>query len=196
MSSPSAWSQLRLATPRLLLRPLADGDAQALYAIFSDPRVMRFWSSEPWATLDRAHQHIALRRAELERGEDPCLAIERVADAALIGTCTLFHHVPQCRRAELGYGLAVSAWGQGYVQEAVSRLLAWGFDEMGLNRVEADIDPRNVASARSLERLGLRREGLLRERWIVGDEVSDTALYGLLRADWLQRDPPDASGAR
>ena len=58
---------------------------------------------------------------------------------------------------------------------------------MALNRVEADIDPRNEASARTLERLGFRREGLLRERWIVGDEVSDTALYGLLQRDWYWR---------
>jgi len=52
-----------------------------------------------------------------------------------------------------------------------------------LNRIEADIDPRNVASAGLLERLGFVREGVLRERWIVGDEASDSALYGLLASD-------------
>ena len=58
-----------------------------------------------------------------------------------------------------------------------------GATTIGLNRLEADIDPRNVASAGLLERLGFVREGLLRERWIVGDEVSDSALYGLLASD-------------
>jgi ribosomal-protein-alanine N-acetyltransferase len=61
------------------------------------------------------------------------------------------------------------------------------FAEFDLNRIEADIDPRNVASARSLERLGFRKEGRLRERWIVSGEVSDSDLYGLLRIDWLAR---------
>jgi RimJ/RimL family protein N-acetyltransferase len=59
------------------------------------------------------------------------------------------------------------------------------FDDLQLNRIEADVDPRNAASCRALERLGFLREGLLRERWIVGGEVSDSAMYGLLRADWL-----------
>ncbi len=72
------------------------------------------------------------------------------------------------------------------MDEALRGLLAYGFTELNLNRVEADIDPRNHASARSLERLGFTREGLLRERWIVDGEVSDTALYGLLRREWMK----------
>jgi ribosomal-protein-alanine N-acetyltransferase len=84
----------------------------------------------------------------------------------------------------VGYSLASAEWGNGYMQEALTALLDYGFSELDLNRVEADVDPRNAASGRSLERLGFRREGLLRERWIVGGEVSDTALYGLLRKDW------------
>ncbi len=71
------------------------------------------------------------------------------------------------------------------MDEALRALLGHGFAELGLNRVEADIDPRNAASARSLERLGFKKEGHLRERWIVGDEVSDTATYGLLKSEWV-----------
>jgi RimJ/RimL family protein N-acetyltransferase len=61
------------------------------------------------------------------------------------------------------------------------------FDDLRLNRLEADVDPRNAASCRALERLGFQREGLLRERWIVAGEVSDSAMYGLLHADWMAR---------
>jgi RimJ/RimL family protein N-acetyltransferase len=70
------------------------------------------------------------------------------------------------------------------MQEALGALLDFGFGELDLNRIEADIDPRNSASARTLERLGFTKEGYLRERWIVGEEVSDTAIYGLLRREW------------
>jgi len=70
------------------------------------------------------------------------------------------------------------------MHEALQALLDFGFGELDLNRIEADIDPRNSASARTLERLGLTKEGYLRERWIVGEEVSDTALYGLLRREF------------
>lgn len=100
--------------------------------------------------------------------------------------CTLFAFSAQCRRAEVGYALASQCWGCGYMDEALRALLGYGFGELGLNRVEADIDPRNKASARSLERLGFVKEGHLRERWVVGDEVSDTALYGLLARDCSQ----------
>jgi RimJ/RimL family protein N-acetyltransferase len=107
-------------------------------------------------------------------------------DGALIGNCTLFALNAQCRRAELGYVLGSRQWGQGFMHEALQALLGHGFAELDLNRVEADIDPRNEASARSLRRLGFAQEGYLRERWIVGGEVSDTALYGLLRQDWAR----------
>jgi RimJ/RimL family protein N-acetyltransferase len=79
------------------------------------------------------------------------------------------------------------------MHEALLALLNHGFTDWGLNRVEADIDPRNLGSARVLERLGFRREGLLRQRWIVGDEVSDSAWYGLLRSEWRGAGLADAA---
>ena len=71
------------------------------------------------------------------------------------------------------------------MREALSALLAYGFVELDLHRIEAELDPRNVASARSLERQGFQREGVLRERWIVNGEIQDSYLYGLLRHEWL-----------
>ena len=70
------------------------------------------------------------------------------------------------------------------MREALSALLDFGFQKLDLNRVEADIDPRNLASAKLLDRLGFQKEGFLRERWIVEGEISDTALYGLLKREW------------
>ncbi|MGF6919962.1 RimJ/RimL family protein N-acetyltransferase [Paraburkholderia sp. 40] len=91
----------------------------------------------------------------------------------------------QCRRAEIGFSLKRKHWGNGFMREAASAIIEHGFGTLNLHRIEADIDPRNSASARLLERLGFIREGLLRDRWIVGDEVSDSALYGLLERDRL-----------
>ena len=76
------------------------------------------------------------------------------------------------------------------MHEALCALLDYGFGVLDLNRVEADIDPRNTGSERTLRRLGFQLEGTLRERWIVDGEVSDTGLSGLLRRDWLARDQP------
>jgi ribosomal-protein-alanine N-acetyltransferase len=181
------FDRLTLTTRRLLLRPLREADAPELFAIFSDPKVTRYWSSLTWTSADSANAMIAKDRKAMAEGENLRLALERADDGAMVGICTLFALSQQCRRAEIGYGLAAHAWGHGYMDEALRALLRYGFATLGLNRIEADIDPRNVASARSLERLGFQKEGHLRERWIVGDEVSDTALYGLLQRDWHLR---------
>ena len=178
------FDRLTLATARLLLRPLQAPDAPALFTIFSDPGVMRYWSTPPWPSIDSATELIASDGKAMAEGRYLRLGLERRSDQALIGVCTLFALSPQCRRAEVGYALAAQAWGCGYMDEALRALLHHAFSALALNRVEADIDPRNQASARSLERLGFKKEGHLRERWIVAGEVSDTALYGLLRSDW------------
>jgi RimJ/RimL family protein N-acetyltransferase len=182
-----AFDRLLLATQRLRLRPLRETDAPALFAMFSDPAVMRYWSTPPWSSIDMAAQMIERDLAAMASGEHLRLGLERVDDGVLLGMCALFAISASSRRAEIGYALAASAWGRAYMDEALRALLEHGFTQLGLNRVEADIDPRNEASARSLQRLGFRQEGHLRERWIVGDEVSDTALYGLLRRDWHGR---------
>ena len=70
------------------------------------------------------------------------------------------------------------------MQEALKALLAYAFDELAMRRIEADVDPRNMASIRTVERLGFQREGYLRERWQVNGEIQDTLFYGLLRPDW------------
>jgi len=138
---------------------------------------------------DAAIENVLLLRQIRERyrsGEGMQLGIERKGDGVLIGTCTLFHFMGQNRRAELGYVLGSPYWRQGYMHEALQRLLAYAFDDLGLIRLEADIDPRNEASERTLLRLGFVKEGYMRERWIVGDVVSDSAVFGLLRREWTR----------
>lgn len=191
---PSSPASVMLPTERLLLRPLHEGDAATLLTIFGDREAMRYWSVPAWTRIDQAHAMIECDRVEMAAGTHLRLGLERRDDGALIGVCTLFNLSAACRRAEVGYALARAAWGRGHMNEALRALLQHGFTAMNLNRVEADIDPRNHASAASLERLGFTREGHLRERWIVGDEVSDSWLYGLLRRDWEALGAGDASG--
>ncbi len=183
-----------LTTARLRLRPLEDCDAQALFGVFSDPRVMRYWSSPPWDSLEQARASIAADAADRAEGAHLRLGIELPAQG-LVGTCTLFGIQRSNRRAELGYALARPHWGNGYMHEALVALVGHGFGALALNRLEADIDPRNAKSARSLERLGFRLEGHLRERWIVAGEVSDSDLYGLLYRDWAGREEGARIGA-
>lgn len=184
---------LAIHTRRLLLRPLQPGDQADLFDLFSQPEVMRYWSTPPWADHEPADAMVALDLAAPPDADWLRLGLVRRDDDRLLGTCTLFDHDRRCRRAEVGYALNRAAWGQGLMHEALTALLDHGFDAWNLNRVEADVDPRNTASLRALQRLGFRQEGLLRERWIVADEVSDSALLGLLRRDWSARRAPEAA---
>lgn len=186
------FPSIPLSTPRLTIRLLAPSDRAALFDIFSHPEVMRYWSSPPWTDLARAETMIRNTREGYEAGDYLQLGLERTADHTLMGTCTLFEINHQCRRAEIGYAMGRPYWGQGYMHEALQRWVQYAFEDLNLNRLEADIDPRNAASAKALQRLGFQKEGTMRERWIVGDEVSDTEFYGLLRHDWRQQFPQES----
>jgi RimJ/RimL family protein N-acetyltransferase len=181
--------QAGLATERLVLRPLAAADAGALFEVFSDPEVMRYWSSAPWTELEQADEYIANAAQGIEDETMLRLGIEIAATGQLIGQAALYSFNQQNRRCDVGYALGRAHWGRGYLGEALEALLSHGFSALDLNRVEADIDPRNEPSARALLRLGFRQEGLMRERWIVNGEICDTAFYGLLRSDWATRGP-------
>ena len=173
-----------LDTDRLSLRPFAEGDAPFLFEMYSDPQTARFLSYPPFTQVDQAQamvERIIKAQAE-ERTVDR--VIVRKADGVPVGSCTLFSWNKQCARAEIGYCLVRKHTSQGYMDEALRGFIDYAFGALAMNRIEADIDPRNAASAKSLERLGFLKEGFLRERWIVAGEVSDTALYGLLRRDW------------
>jgi len=110
--------------------------------------------------------------------------IERKEDSLIIGTTTLFHLDAGNARAEIGYYLGSEHWRKGYMQESLAALLRFAFEVMKLRRIEADVDPRNDASLKSLDRLGFKKEGLLRERWNVAGEIQDTAFFGLLAHEW------------
>ena len=99
---------------------------------------------------------------------------------------------PDHRSAHLGYCLRSEAWGHGYATEAAGALVTWAYDVLDLNRVQAEVDTRNAASARVLEKLGFVREGTLREDCVVDGEVSDSWVYGLLRRDRPARVSPTA----
>lgn len=180
----TAFEPVELDTPRLHLRPVRSDDAPAVFAIYANAEVARYLGEPMWTDPARAADWVRRVMRQRHEGEALQLLLQRCDDAAVLGTCVLFHFHAASRRAELGYVLAREHWGHGYIHEALVALLDHGFGTLDLRRVEADIDPRNAASARVLQRLGFVREGRLRERWEVAGEISDTEYWGLLRREW------------
>jgi ribosomal-protein-alanine N-acetyltransferase len=185
MSPDAIWQSLpTIESERVRLRAMVDSDIDALFSIFSNPVVMRYWSFTPLVDRDAA---AALLKQEQEGFRNRRLMKWGVAlreNDQLIGTVTLVNIDLTHHRAEVGYALGRSYWGNGYINESLRALFDYAFNQLALHRIEADVDPRNAASIRTLERLGFQREGYLRERWQVGGEIQDALFYGLLRPDW------------
>jgi len=173
-----------LQTSRLRLRPFADSDANVLFRLQSDAHVLRYWDAPPWTEHERAERFIAACRQMADEGTGARLAIDTASDGSFIGWCGLTRWNPDFRSASLGYCFDSAAWGRGYATEAARAVVQWGFETLDLNRVQAETDTRNVASASVLEKVGFVREGTLREDCIVNGEVSDSWVFGLIRRDW------------
>ena len=144
---------------------------------------MRYRDGERLEAPADADVYIAGVHQYAERGELFEWGIADISSDRVIGTCTLLHVEERHGRAEIGFALGRAHWGRGLAREAVSLLIAFAFDELGLHRLEADADPRNDRSLRLLEQLGFRREGVLRERYRGEDGMQDAVILGLLRAD-------------
>jgi RimJ/RimL family protein N-acetyltransferase len=173
-----------LDTPRLRLRPFADADEDALFALHSSAHVLRYWDAPPWSDRARAGRFVAACRQLADEGTGVRVAMNRATDGAFLGWCSLTRWNRDHRSAALGYCLDDAAWGHGYATEAATALLQGGLSTLERNRVQAETDTRNLASARVLEKLGCVRVGTLREDCIVSCEVSDSWVFGLLRREW------------
>lgn len=174
----------RLAGTRTELRGFREDDFDALFALHSDARVMRYWSFPAWTAPEQARDYFSRGLAANDPDDMLCWVITLPPADALAGTATLASIDRAQGRAEIGYALGSAHWGRGLAREAVSLVLDHAFGALGLRRVEADIDPRNKASMRLARSLGFRQEGLLRERWQVAGEACDSAWHGLLAREW------------
>ncbi|GCD98134.1 acetyltransferase [Embleya hyalina] len=180
-----------LRTARLRLRPFTDADTDSLFALHSSTYVMRYWDSPPWTERARAERFVGMCRTMADDGTGARVAIDRASDGAFVGWCGLTAWDEDCRSASLGYCLGDAMWGHGFATEAAHAVLRWAFETLDLNRVQAETDTRNVASARVLEKMGFVREGTLREDCVVNGEVSDSWVFGLLRREWQPSAVPD-----
>lgn len=174
-----------LDSERVRLRAPTEADLPAFLQVFGRLDDLKYWSHGPLADKEAASKYL---RAIYEGVRDQRLFQWAIADKAtdiMMGTCTLTAWDRRNQHAEIGFILAREQWGRGLATEAVRRVLSFGFGEMGLHRVEADVHPDNAASLALLGRIGFRREGYLRERWCTFGEWEDSVILGLLSAEFM-----------
>jgi RimJ/RimL family protein N-acetyltransferase len=175
-----------IETARLRLRPYRPADFDALYDIQSRPDVTRFiyWGARDRAAVQASlEQKIAATRLTAP-GDNLTYAVDLRATGSLIGDVILIWTSAEHRQGEIGFLFHPDHHGQGYATEAARPLLRLGFEELGLHRIVGRLDGRNAASARVLEKLGMRREAhLVENEWVKG-EWTDEVIYALLAREW------------
>lgn len=173
-----------IETARLTVRPVAESDLVALMDVNGDEEVTRYLPYRAWNLLEDAHAWLERMRGYEAAGAALQLVVVDKAAGRAVGTALLFRLDEANGQAELGFVLARSHWRTGFMNEALTALLDSAFGEMGIRRLEAIADSRNVASCRLLRRLGFTREGVLRERWLEDGKPLDAEVYGLLAREW------------
>lgn len=179
---------LTIKTPRLVLRNFREDDWSAVHEYAADLDVVRYM---PWGPNSEKETRSFIERAIASSVADPRtsfeFAITRADTGKLIGGCGIRVASRAHRSADMGYCLRKDTWGLGYATEAAAAILEFGFDVLGSHRVFATCDTENRASARVLEKLGMRREAHFREDTRIHGRWRDSYLYAVLEQEWRGR---------
>ena len=169
-----------LETQRCLLRQVVQSDAADLFRLRSDEKVMLYIDREKWKSIDEALEMITKMNDSLQKGEGISWAINLKGDLKLIGMAGLWRIDKEHHRAEIGYTLLPEYWNKGLMTEAIQAIVHYGFYQIDLHSIEANINPLNIASRRILEKNGFVQEAYFRENYFFNGKFLDSAIFSLL----------------
>ena len=175
---------MRLETERLILRPFEDSDAPVL-CVLRSPEVTYNLLSDTQSE-DEAASWVVRARESVDQKHGYPMAVTLKESGRLMGVCGLFRLSWEHMHAELIYWLGKDFWDKGYMTEAARRMVQFGFEELGLERISVGCFARNKASARIIEKLGFQFEGLARHAYRKDGEFLDELRFGMIRSDYDQ----------
>ena len=186
MSIKKVFQQFpQIETKNLILRKINPADSRAIFDILSDIKVTEYYDDDAFTDIAQAIDQIEAWENGYKNSFCIRWGIIQKYDGAIIGSCGYYGIHAWNLRASFGYELASEYWRQGIMTEALRAMISFGFDEMGLNRIDAVVMPGNNASIRMLERLGFHNEGRLEayEKWGSKGFV-DLFMFAMLRKVW------------
>ena len=184
INKPRFLGNPMLATERLTLRKFAIDDAIDVYQYAKNCEVARFVTWEPHRTIGDSISFINWTLGRYDCDEAGEWGIEYKETGRIIGALGFVQVETVNSCASIGYVLSRDFWGMGIMTEAVGRLIRFGFEEMGLNRIEAVHVPENEGSGRVMQKAGMNFEGLLKQKLFAKGRYWDVKQYAILKDEW------------
>jgi [ribosomal protein S5]-alanine N-acetyltransferase len=168
----------------MILREFTYDDSNEMYSLRSDPKVMAYMDSPLHSNISESRDMIGEIQEAYYHGHGIHWAMEWKHTGKMIGYLSFWRLMYGHVRGELGYALKPALWGRGYMKEALSVVLDYGFNELGLHSAEAQVNPGNKASIRLLGSFGFKKEAHLKEHFLVDGRFVDSVIYSLLETDY------------
>jgi ribosomal-protein-alanine N-acetyltransferase len=177
----------QLETDRLTLREMTLDDVEFYFRHFNNDKIVEGSCFPGPKSLEAAREELELYCIKsFKENRGIRWGLVRKGSNELIGTCGYYDWNKTVRRAEIGYDLDPAYWGQGIMTEALRAVLRYGFEKMGLNRIQAIIDSGNTRSLKLVHRLGFQNEGVLRQRSYFNGQFLDDVCSSLLKKEWTE----------
>lgn len=173
-----------LESERLHFRRLTDADAPEIFALRSNPEIMKYIPRPLATTIEDALAHIKLINEKIDENIDINWAVTEKGNDKCIGLMGFYRTQPENFRTEIGYMITPEHNGKGYVTEAVKTLLDFAFNTLNFHSIEAVIDSRHMASERVLQKNGFEKEAHFKENFFYNNEFTDTVIYSLLKRNF------------
>lgn len=172
-----------LETDRLILRRLTLRDARDIYEYGRDPEVARHVLWDPYVSVGEARSYIRYMIRKYHTGDASSWGIEWKQTGEIIGTIGYMWIKHEHASCEIGYSLGHSFWNRGIMTEALLAVIEFSFEELHMNRIEAQHEVDNPASGAVMRKCGMQREGTLRQRMINKGKYVDVDIYSILQKD-------------
>ncbi|MDN8592673.1 GNAT family protein [Paenibacillus sp. 11B] len=173
-----------LETERLLLRPITYADLDEMYRYCAVPAVSEYTTWDAHQSKEDTKVFIDFIMSQYEADKLGPWGIEDKQTKKLIGSCNYLGCDSNSMRVELGYVLSNEYWGRGIMTEVVSRIIQFGFEDIGLERIQAKCLVGNIGSAKVMEKAGMKFEGVLRKYMKIKNEMQDLKMYAIIRSDY------------
>ncbi len=176
-----------LETKRLILRKITVNDAQDIFEYASDKEIDRYLAWDYHKSIDDSNKYIEEVLKKYSDDLPGGWGIVHKQENKLIGTCGYLFINQNNKFADIGYALSRKYWNKGIVTEAVEEVIRHSFERLNVNRIQIHSVVKNIASSRVAEKVGMKFEGILRERFIMKGRFVDTKIYSILKKEWLKK---------